>query len=156
MAVMWRCRTDPSWKYPEEGNMISSVTWKDQIPIPVNQFPLPYKKPRACYKLSANRYTLFFSLTDMFFLYEKNMKAKIIITVMLIAGGLSLLAQPLGTSPIVGGAANKNFWSRQGNSLSAGGLNNIMGFRAGSNSQVWFQTNGNNRMMMNLGAGASA
>jgi hypothetical protein len=66
-------------------------------------------------------------------------------------------AQPVQNSPgnqNAAGANSAQYWSRQGNTLNQG-TNNVFGFQAGWNSQVWFTTNGFYRMMMNNGAGGN-
>lgn len=65
------------------------------------------------------------------------------------------------TQPVINNPANPNaaganspqYWSRQGNTLSTG-TNNVIGFQAGSNSQVWFASNGLYRMMIDDGTNA--
>ena len=66
-------------------------------------------------------------------------------------------AQPIQNNPANLNAAEANsfqYWSRQGNTL-ANGTNNVFGFQAGWNSQIWYQTNGFYRMMMNNGVGGN-
>jgi|GEM_PF-4178826 hypothetical protein len=66
-------------------------------------------------------------------------------------------SQPVVNNPAninASGANSQQFWSRQGNTLN-NGTNNVFGFQAGWNSQVWFTTNGFYRMMMNNGAGGN-
>lgn len=62
-------------------------------------------------------------------------------------------AQPVQNNPANQNAAGANsaqYWSRQGNTL-VNGTNNVIGFQAGSNSQVWFASNGVYRMMIDNG-----
>ncbi|CAG0986479.1 hypothetical protein FLAV_02066 [Flavobacteriales bacterium] len=46
-----------------------------------------------------------------------------------------------------------NAWYRGGNNTALTPFN-VFGFQTGSNSQIWYQTNGFNRMMMNNGGNA--
>jgi len=62
-------------------------------------------------------------------------------------------SQPVTNNPANGGANSGQFWSRQGNNF-ANGTNNVFGFQTSFNSQIWHQTNGFNRMLMNNGTNA--
>lgn len=68
----------------------------------------------------------------------------------------ALIAQPTGTPPANNvNAQSGSAWYRGGNTLTGiAATNNIFGFVGGQNSQIWYQTNGFNRMMMNNGGNA--
>jgi len=79
-------------------------------------------------------------------------KIKLIFAGMILTN-MSALAQPV-TAPVPTTVPTQaaNAWYAGGNNLNGP---NVFGFLAGQNSQIWYQTNGFNRMMMNNGANAN-
>lgn len=78
---------------------------------------------------------------------------KLLITGILLTN-LSVIAQPvIAPVPATVPTQAASAWYRGGNNLTGP---NVFGFVANQNSQIWHQTNGFNRMMMNNGFGGNA
>lgn len=60
---------------------------------------------------------------------------------------------PAATTPASCPPIVNQSWFRGGNTLVTGGPNNIFGFAAGQNSNIWHRTNGFSRMLMEKGLG---
>ncbi len=81
------------------------------------------------------------------------MKKIKLIFVGIILTNMSVMAQPVTTPvPTTVPTQAANAWYRGGNNTVLTSFN-VFGFQTGSNSQIWYQTNGFNRMMMNNGTG---
>ncbi|TND03419.1 MAG: Collagen triple helix repeat-containing protein [Bacteroidetes bacterium] len=82
------------------------------------------------------------------------MKPIVLLSAIGILAATAVLAQPTGSPPVGNVTVRANSaWYRGGNVFAGpAGTNNIFGFAAGNNAQIWHQTNGFNRMMMDGGA----